>query len=187
VARTEIERTVQPSLIDRLTDLEPGVRDDPPTTREESARRFRLSVERDVEWLLNTRRTMQPAPAACPELRHSAHEYGIPDTTSLPVGSKAGRERLLGALRDTLARFEPRLANPRVRLVDASQVSAPQMRFVVEATLMMDPSPEQVVFDTVLEIARGEYAVHDGPARWAGLTGRGAPCATTCCSTTSAS
>jgi type VI secretion system protein ImpF len=76
----------------------------------------------------------------------------------------SGRERLLGALRDTLARFEPRLANPRVRLVDASQVSAPQMRFVVEATLMMDPSPEQVVFDTVLEIARGEYAVHDGPA-----------------------
>jgi type VI secretion system protein ImpF len=55
-----------------------------------------------------------------------------------------------------------------VRLVDAAQVNAPQMRFVVEATLVMDPSPEQVVFDTVLEIARGEYAVHDGPAPSAG-------------------
>ena len=168
MARTEIERTVQPSLIDRLTDLEPGLRDDPPTTREESARRFRLSVERDVEWLLNTRRTMQPAPAGCPELRRSAHEYGLPDTTALPVGTKVGRERLLNALRDTLARFEPRLANPRVRLVESAQVNAPQMRFVVEATLVMDPSPEQVVFDTVLEIARGEYAVIDGPAPSAG-------------------
>jgi type VI secretion system protein ImpF len=168
VARTEIERTVQPSLIDRLTDLEPGVRDDPQTTREESARLFRLSVERDVEWLLNTRRTMQPAPPNCPELRRSAHEFGLPDTTGLAVGTKVGRERLLGDLRDALARFEPRLASPRVRLVDAAQVNAPQMRFVVEATLVMDPSPEQVVFDTVLEIARGEYAVHDGPAPSAG-------------------
>jgi type VI secretion system protein ImpF len=168
VARTEIERTVQPSLIDRLTDREPGLRDDAQTTREESARQFRLSVERDVEWLLNTRRTMQPAPAGCPELHRSAHEYGLPDTTGIPVATKGGRERLLAALRDTLARFEPRLANPRVRLVEAAQVNAPQMRFVVEATLVMDPSPEQVVFDTVLEISRGEYAVIGAGAPSAG-------------------
>jgi type VI secretion system protein ImpF len=163
MARTEIERTVQPSLVDRLTDLEPGVTADPPTSREESARQFRRSVERDVEWLLNTRRTIHVAPEGCAELRVSAHEYGLPDTTGLVVGTKSGRERILGALREALERFEPRLAKPRVRLLDASQVRAPQMRFVIEATLVMDPSPEQVVFDTVLEIASGEYAVADAP------------------------
>ena len=163
MARTEIERTVQPSLIDRLTDLEPGIAADAPTTREESARRFRLSVERDVEWLLNTRRTMLVAPEGCDEVRHSAYEYGLPDTTGLAVATKSGRERLPTALRETIERYEPRLAKPRVRLLDASQVRAPQMRFVIEATLVMDPSPEQVVFDTVLEIASGEYAVADAP------------------------
>ena len=163
MARTEIERTVQPSLVDRLTDLEPGVAADGPTTREESARLFRLSVERDVEWLLNTRRTMHPAPEQCDELRHSVHEYGLPDTTGLAIATKAGRERILNALRETIERYEPRLAKPRIRLVDASQVRAPQMRFVIEATLVMDPSPEQVVFDTVLEIASGQYAVADAP------------------------
>jgi type VI secretion system protein ImpF len=159
--RTEIERTAQPSLLDRLTDVAPSIAADPPVTREESERAFRTSVERDVEWLLNTRRTMIPAPEGCPELAHSAYEYGLIDTTRIAVGTKSGRDRLLAALQDAIERFEPRLGEPRVRLVDAQQMKAPQVRFVVEATLLMDPSPEQVVFDTVLEVASGEYDVHD--------------------------
>jgi type VI secretion system protein ImpF len=51
--------------------------------------------------------------------------------------------------------------NVAVRLLDADQVKAPQVRFAVEATLRMDPSPERIVFDTVLEIASGTYAVDD--------------------------
>ena len=31
----------------------------------------------------------------------------------------------------------------------------------IQATLRMDPTPEQVVFDTVLEMASGEYDVRD--------------------------
>jgi type VI secretion system protein ImpF len=161
MARTELERSVQPSLIDRLTDSEPHFTADPPITREESARRFRQSVQRDVEWLLNTRRTMYPAPDWTPEVRRSVYEFGLPDATGLPVGTPAGSARLLSALRDTLERFEPRLANLNVRLVEADRARAPQLRFVVEATLLMDPSPEQVVFDTVLEIARDQYDVRD--------------------------
>ena len=34
-----------------------------------------------------------------------------------------------------------------------------ELRFVVEALLKMDPNPEQVVFDTVLELASGDYSV----------------------------
>ena len=162
--RTELERTVQPSLLDRLTDRDLDVTADPPISREESARRFRQSVQRDVEWLLNTRRTMHPAPDWCAEVRRSVYEFGLPDTTGIPVGTPGGRDRLLAALRDGLERFEPRLADLHVRLVDADRAGAPQLRFVVEATLLMDPSPEQVVFDTVLEIARDEYAVREAGA-----------------------
>ncbi|HEX4683844.1 MAG TPA: type VI secretion system baseplate subunit TssE [Gemmatimonadaceae bacterium] len=161
MARTELERSVQPSLIDRLTDDEPRVVADAPITREESARRFRQSVQRDVEWLLNTRRTMYPAPDWALEVRRSVYDYGLPDATGLPVGTPAGSARLLAALRDTLERFEPRLAQLDVRLVDADRGRAPQLRFVVEATLLMDPSPVRVVFDTVLEIARDQYEVRD--------------------------
>jgi type VI secretion system protein ImpF len=161
MGRTEIERTVRPSLLDRLSDQQPGFAADPPVTREESERRYRRSVERDVEALLNTRRSMIPAPDWCPELRRSVYDYGLVDTTGIPVGTKSGRDRLLGALQDAIERFEPRLAQPRVRLIDAQQVRAPQIRFVLEAVLVMDPGREDVVFDTVLEIASGEYDVHD--------------------------
>ncbi len=168
MARTEIERSVQPSLLDRLTDREPSLRADPPVTREESERAFRKSVERDVESLLNTRRTMLPAPEGFTELHRSVYEYGLLDSTGVGVGTKVGRERILEALRDTIDRFEPRLVHTRVRLVDADQGKAPQMRFVIESTLRMDPDHEQVMFDTVLEIASGEFDVHATDALSAG-------------------
>lgn len=161
MARTEIEHIIVPSLLDRLTDEAPRESADPTITRDESERRFRRSVERDVEVLLNTRRTMYPAPDGLPELRRSVYDYGLLDTTGIPVGTKSGRERLLTALKDAIQRFEPRMIETRVRLVDADQVKNPQMRFVIEAVLLMDREREPVVFDTVLEVASGEYDVHE--------------------------
>jgi type VI secretion system protein ImpF len=169
VARTEIEHVVTPSLLDRLTDEAPRIGIDGTMTRAESERAFRRSVERDVENLLNTRRTMHVAPEALADVHHSVYEYGLIDTTGIPVGTPGGRDHLLAALRDAIVRFEPRLAEVRVRLIDADQGNAPQLRFVVEATLLMDRERQQVVFDTVLEVASGEYDVHDNDAITGGL------------------
>jgi predicted component of type VI protein secretion system len=77
MARTELDRAVRASLLDRLTDLEPREPSDRNITREESASAFRRSVQRDVEALLNSRRTIVPVPAGCNEVLHSAHEYGL--------------------------------------------------------------------------------------------------------------
>ena len=37
-----------------------------------------------------------------------------------------------------------------------------QLRFTVDALLLMEPSPEQVVFDTVLEVTSGSFEVKGG-------------------------
>jgi type VI secretion system protein ImpF len=161
MARTELDRTVQPSLLDRLTDDAPQQSADPPISREESVRRFRRAVQRDVEMLLNTRRGIQPLDERHPELRRSVHEFGLPDTTGLAMATTAARNRLTDDVRDTIERFEPRLTNIIVRLTESDQVNTPQVRFSIQATLRMDPTPEQVVFDTVLEMASGEYDVHE--------------------------
>ena len=159
MARTELDRAVRPSLLDRLTDLEPREASDRTITREESAAAFRRSVQRDVEALLNTRRTIVGVPAGCNEVLRSAHEYGLADTTGLSVGTPEGRNRLTDDIRESLLRFEPRLFNVKVVLVETTQLKAQQVRFTIEATLRMDPSPEQIVFDTVLEISRGTYDI----------------------------
>ena len=68
-------------------------------------------------------------------------------------------------VQETLATHEPRLAGVRVTLSETDADNRRQLRFMIEGLLRMEPNPEQVVFDTVLEIASGEYHVKgDGGA-----------------------
>ena len=166
--RTELERTVQPSLLDRLTDERPAQPGDVRLTREESVKLYRQAVQRDISWLFNTRRSILPVPEQYVQLMQSVHEFGVPDTTGLGMGTPDGLHLMEAMLQEALERFEPRLVNPRVRLKNADQVAAPQVHFTVEAVLRMDPSPEAVMFDAVLEVARNEYEVRD-----AGIAGMG--------------
>lgn len=160
--RPELERPVRASLLDRLTDLAPREPGEAPETRDESERLYRESVLRDVEWLLNTRRTPEVAPTSLRQVRRSTYEYGLPDTLALPISTREGRERLVSWLEQTIATFEPRLTDVRVLLAQAEQKAAPQVRFTVAAVLRMDPSPEKVFFDTVFDVAAGSYDVFEG-------------------------
>ncbi len=69
--------------------------------------------------------------------------------------------------------FEPRLANVRVVPLEWRHAGTRTLRFRIEGLLLMDPAPEHVSFDTVLELTSGEYEVQQ--------------CGMTCCCTTSAS
>ena len=159
MARTEIDRAVQQSLLDRLTDELPRESADRTTNRDSSARAFRASVQRDVEWLLNTRRTMVQVTDDHPEVTQSVHQFGLPDIAGFYLSAVSSRERLSESILDTLRRFEPRLANVQVRLNDLKEGQLAQVRFSISATLLMDPSPEQILFDTVLQVASGVYEV----------------------------
>ena len=160
MARTEIERSVRQSVLDRLIDAEPGLAADPPPTLAASVRQLKVNLRRDLEWLLNTRRPPLAIPEDFEETRRSLLTYGLPDIPSMSRDSMATRNALLREVDDAIAHFEPRLADVRVQLVEAEGPNAVrELRFVVEALLKMDPNPEQVVFDTVLELASGDYSV----------------------------
>ena len=53
-----VSRPVQSSLLDRLTDEEPGNSHEVMPTRAESVIALRIAVRHDLEWLLNTRRDL---------------------------------------------------------------------------------------------------------------------------------
>jgi type VI secretion system protein ImpF len=161
MAKSEIERTVQPSLLDRLTDADPRSTADPRISYAESVRRFKASIQRDLEWLLNTRRTPDAVPADWFEqLPRSVYYYGIPDITSLSRDSAESRLMLLHDVEQAIALFEPRLTDVRIAVVETEgEQFRRELRFHIEATLRMDPTPEQIVFDTVLNFASGEYDV----------------------------
>jgi type VI secretion system protein ImpF len=157
--KTELDRAVQQSLLDRLVDHDPWSSAASPLARAESVRRLKASVRRDLEWLLNTRRIADPESESLEELRRSLYYYGLPDITSMSRDSVTARAWLLRQVEETIATFEPRLAGVRASMMESEDGGKRELHFLIEATLRMDPNPEQVVFDTVLELASGTYQV----------------------------
>lgn len=150
------ERGVAVSLLDRLTDTEPRVPVEPPSSRVQSLRQVKASLRRDLEALFNTRRTPIEPPAGARELPRSVFYYGLPDLTGLAVETAEQQERLAHLMEAAIAMFEPRLVNVTVTVLP-HQGPVRVLRFRIEAALRTEPAPERVFFDTVLHLASGAY------------------------------
>jgi type VI secretion system protein ImpF len=161
MSRSEADSVViTQSVLDRLIDREPQVQVEGSTTRAQSLRMLKASLRRDLEWLLNTRRTPEEAGDDMHELSRSMFNYGFPDFSNFSLANPKDRLRMLRALEGTIELFEPRLMAVRIVPVEAETVDTTRMiRFQIEGLLKIDPAPEQVTFDTVLSLTSGEYQV----------------------------
>jgi len=164
MARWEPEHTVTQSVLERLIDDKPKLPSDEESSRAQSVRQLKASVRRDLEWLLNTRRTPDAAASEFPELEKSVYNFGLPDMSSLNWQSARDRTRLCRMLEHALSTFEPRLLRAKVVPVEASAGAQHVLRFQIEGMLAMDPAPEHISFDTVLQLSSGEYQVKGDPS-----------------------
>jgi type VI secretion system protein ImpF len=158
MARVEDDGAVTQSVLDRLITLDLKSNMDPRLTRSQSVRQLKESLKRDLEWLLNTRRNPEGVPEGFQELERSVYNYGLPDISSLGLHSTKDRNRLLRLLEQTISALEPRLQDVRVSLepvTDQTRI----LRFLIQGILRLEPAPEQVSFDTVLELSSGQYQV----------------------------
>lgn len=156
------ERTARPSVIDRLIDHDPRLAGDPGISLNESIRRYKDSVLRDLEWLLNTRRTVIEVPDECGELTRSTFTFGLPDISSISGDSDVNRRQLLRDVEECIRTFEPRLTGVHVSPVEEMEGAHRRVRFVIEGLLRMEPNPERVLFDTVLDLSSGRIQVAGG-------------------------
>jgi type VI secretion system protein ImpF len=150
---------VTTSILDRLIDLTPDAGADPPANRSQSVRQLKASLRRDLEWLLNSRRNPEEVPETYEELFRSLYNYGLPDVTSMGLNAPRDKQRLLRLIEQTIEIFEPRLTGTRVRALDNTGSGPRILRFQIEALLKMDPAPEQILFDTALQLNNGEYQI----------------------------
>ena len=154
--RKEVVQGLLPSILDRLIDPESAgtaimIGYDVP--------QMYRAVMRDLEELLNTRQTYRDMPQSLTEVRDSIMSYGLPDILSIEAVSTNQRAEIGQAIRDVIVRFEPRLRNVHVSMVNPGENLAKQsVRFRVDARLAVDPAPD-VAFDTILEMASGHYQV----------------------------
>jgi type VI secretion system protein ImpF len=166
MARNIAESSATVSVLDRLIDSEPTNPYEAPLTRAESVRAVKADVRRHLEWLLNTRRVAVEPSEALKELNRSLYMFGLPDLIGFAMASQKDRARLLRTLQNAVRLFEPRLASVRIVPLDEASPSRQMLAFRIEGLLIMDPAPEHVSFDTVLELTRGEYNVKgDADAR----------------------
>jgi type VI secretion system protein ImpF len=161
MATPKYTKNIQLSVFDRLIDLDPLNRLEAPMTRAESLRQLRAAVKRDLEWLLNTTRMPIEVPEFCDEVHKSVLFFGLPDIASISIQEAGEQQRLLRSLESAIELFEPRLARARVTTTDRYRAAQQSITFHVEATLMIDPAPERIAFDTVLEITKGAYSVKE--------------------------
>ena len=151
MARVKAETPVVQSLLDRLTNHE-----DWPSTRNSSLAMYRDGIKRDVEWLLNSRRSFIPAIDNYKLASSSVFNFGLPDLTQF--ASSYGPEGLRMCITQTMRDFEPRIRDPHITLVRTDE-SSRSVRFHVDGRLVFENSEEDISFDTVLEVTSGEYAV----------------------------
>lgn len=155
---TDKEGPVTLSILDRLIDAEPAHLQEPPLTRAQSLRDLRAALRRDLEWLFNTRCTIDEPPESMREVERSVYNYGIRDISSLSVRSPKDQEYLAKSIKNAITFFEPRLMSVKVTIAPTGD-EVHGIHFSIEGLLRMDPAPEPVFFDTVLEPSSGEYKV----------------------------
>jgi type VI secretion system protein ImpF len=152
------EPTIRLSVIDRLLGTATGA-EGSGSTWSGSVEALKQSLVRDLEWLLNTRRIAEPAPDRYPEVRRSVYHFGLPDVSSKSADSIEVQQALSRDIEECIRIFEPRLTDVRVGLRQSTEEGSRLARFVIEALLRMEPNPERVVFDTVLETPTGKFFV----------------------------
>ncbi|WP_020475102.1 type VI secretion system baseplate subunit TssE [Zavarzinella formosa] len=156
MASIDFQDGMVPSLLDRLTDPESA---GTAIMSGYSHDKMYRSVLRDLADLLNTHRSVPRVGDEFPEVKTSIVCFGLPDIASFELTSTATRQAVGDAIFEVITVYEPRLRDVLVHVLNPGEdLTTQSLRFRVEARLSVDPSPEYA-FDTILEIASGQYVV----------------------------
>jgi type VI secretion system lysozyme-like protein len=135
-------RALTPSLLDRLLDDEPNREEEGPLTEQATLRLVKHGLQRDVENLLNSRRSIQSISPSFEELADSLVNYGLSRPHSSEVKRLRSQASLCQLIADTIRRFEPRLQEVRV-FPNLPASSPPRgdgiMKFTIEGFLTVTP------------------------------------------------
>ncbi|TVR51882.1 MAG: type VI secretion system baseplate subunit TssE [Puniceicoccaceae bacterium] len=158
---TPLDR-VQPCLLDRLTDEDPGNRQESRSQRVVSLRRFREGVLRDLRWLLASHPGVDEEELERhPELKTSVINYGIRDLAGqmLEKADAGALERLVS---EAILRFEPRIIPRSLKVsylgstAGRSQGNPLRLDFEIKGDLWAEPLPETFLARTEIDLETGE-------------------------------
>jgi len=157
--------TLQPSLLDRLADNEPSAKSESRDKRVLSSKQLRLSVIRDLSWLLNSsNREVMGDMDNLPYIKDSVLNYGMPDLSGrVAVGMDI--IQLEKVIKKIITFFEPRIIKRSlsVKVLRTEGMDRTAVSFEIEADLWSQPLPLHLYLRTELDLETGEITLeHKG-------------------------
>jgi type VI secretion system protein ImpF len=159
---------LQPSLLDRLTDMAPENRRESLDQQALTMQQLRQAVLRDLAWLLNTTNLAATDDLDdFPRAAASTLNFGVPGFT----GMVAAAERvtsLESAIAAAIRNYEPRIRPDtlRVRAREARDDQAvPTLMFDIQGELWAQPLPQQLFLETSIDIETRLAVVTDTRTR----------------------
>jgi type VI secretion system protein ImpF len=144
---------LQPCLLDRLTDDEPGTREESRNQRIVSLQRYKAGVLRDLEWLFNSIGHYPDETVG--EVTFADYKEAYRSVINFGIRQLYGRlapdiEEIEKQLFDALVTFEPRINRHTLKV----QVRIERNILSIELTgeLWVNPLPEKLFIKTVLDL-----------------------------------
>lgn len=168
------QERLQPSLLDRLTDHEPGSAKEPLEARVLNKKQLREAVLRDLSWLFNAT-SQEPDPRSpdrervmlwreLPDACRSVVNFGIPSLAGT-TWSTLEFPALEQAIRRCILRFEPRIDEKTLEVKITNDLSTglrpTSLRLVIRGQLWNQPVPLELLLSADVDVDTGQTAVRD--------------------------
>jgi type VI secretion system protein ImpF len=145
------------SLIDRLIDEEPSVRREIRPLRTLSPKQQKVSLARDLLWLLNTRTPIPASVYLRKEL--TVIDYGIPDFGKSSPANPDDRDFLAQSIAKAISVYEPRLRDVRISVKPETR-DGKSLDLVINAIMAIDEVREPISFQTIYQKDSGAWDIY---------------------------
>lgn len=152
---------LQPSLLDRLTDDEPGNRHDSPASRMLSMNQLKASVLRDLTWLLNATSLLNPAAKRHNSVGTSVINFGLPPLAGHSVSS-IEVHALESFIHQAIIAFEPRILPNTLQVrvqTSSAHMHVNTLSFEIEGDLWALPVSLPLLLRTELDLETGHMQI----------------------------
>ena len=158
---------LQPCLLDRLTDDEPGMKQESRDRRITSLKKYKAAVLRDLAILLNSKTNpLDDEIYDFGEAARSVLNYGIPDMCGTTISAIDPAE-LEERVKQAIIYFEPRISQDQISVHVVSPADSQYVRtisFEIEGELWAQPLPDHLYVKTEVDLETGHHKL-EGQSR----------------------
>ncbi|MEX0338897.1 MAG: type VI secretion system baseplate subunit TssE [Arenibacterium sp.] len=158
--KTLTER-LQPSLLDRLTDQEPGQLKETRDSRVIDLSRLRDIIQRDLSWLLNTNNIESSIDhKRFPNVARSVVNYGLSEVAG-EFSTAERAERIRKSIERAITLHEPRIIKGSVHVTISPEETGTDMTvaLIIRADMWAQPLPLELYLRSKVDVTTGEVQV----------------------------